>query len=776
MDYFSHFHKIERFELLENGKCYPSNSDISLRSQLYFEKKPITSISFFKSNNIPPSEVLSHLSEFKKVEPDQKFGPSYAIFWFKIDIEISEPWLTPENEIHLLWDSGNEALLFNSDCTKILQGFSGDGDYNKRAEYIIRRLPIKDDLNSSLKITYFLEMSCNNLFGNGPMLGPKDHNSTYTINTCSIGLFNRKAWDLLCDFIIIKDSADKLVNKQSNRSEIAMKTANSIMDIVKPSDPNTYALAKKLTTNYLNDKNSPSQHQIYAIGHCHIDTAWLWDFETTRKKTARSWSTQLELMDHYKDFKFCASQAQQYDWLKKDYPSLFGRIQEKAKEKRFIPVGGTWVEFDGNVPSGESMVRQFLYGQYFFKENFGEFSEVFFMPDTFGYSPQLPQIMHEAGIHNFLTQKLSWNLVNKFPHSNFIWKGIDGTKVLSHFPPADNYCSQGKLEDVLKSQTNFKGKEKSNCSVLLFGNGDGGGGPKMDFIESLIRMEDLEGVPKVKFADIKEFYSELKKNENNLSTWDGELYLELHNGTYTTMAENKKFNRKFELKFRLCEILFSLNLSHLKQDHKTLDKELGYYHGEFKDLWKLLLLDQFHDVLPGTSIPEVYQDTRKHFAKIDEELNKKIDGLLENLSESMKNENNGFLCFNALNYEREVYLEINNLEGFVKIPSFSLSFKNETSFENILKEQKEKCVFVKESLEIYEISNKFFILSISKSGVIISLKDKRTMQYSNEKTMKEIISKENQIYAGGNSFLIHDDVPFFWDAWDIFPYYKDNHR
>ena len=198
------------------------------------------------------------------------------------------------------------------------------------------------------------------------------------------------------------------------------------------------------------------------------------------------------------------------------------------------------MEFDGNIPSGESMARQFLYGQNFFKENFGSYSKNFFMPDTFGYSAQLPQIMNESEIHWFVTQKLSWNRFNKFPHNTFLWKGLDGSKVLAHFPPADTYNSDGKLNDVMKSQNNFKDKGVTNVSLMLYGEGDGGGGPERQHIDSLHRFENLQGVPKVKISTVNQFFEHLSQEDSDLYTWQGELYLEIHNGTYTTMADNKK--------------------------------------------------------------------------------------------------------------------------------------------------------------------------------------------------------------------------------------------
>lgn len=203
------------------------------------------------------------------------------------------------------------------------------------------------------------------------------------------------------------------------------------------------------------------------------------------------------------------------------------------------------------------MARQFLYGQNFFKENFGSYSKNFFMPDTFGYSAQLPQIMNESEIHWFVTQKLSWNRFNKFPHNTFLWKGLDGSKVLAHFPPADTYNSDGKLNDVMKSQNNFKDKGVTNVSLMLYGEGDGGGGPERQHIDSLHRFENLQGVPKVKISTVNQFFEHLSQEDSDLYTWQGELYLEIHNGTYTTMADNKKCNRKLEFLLRDAEILNS---------------------------------------------------------------------------------------------------------------------------------------------------------------------------------------------------------------------------
>lgn len=233
-------------------------------------------------------------------------------------------------------------------------------------------------------------------------------------------------------------------------------------------------------------------------------------------------------------------------------------MREGVKKGRFEVVGGSWVECDGNVPSGESMVRQLLYGQLFAESELDAKIEVFFLPDTFGYSPQLPQIVKSAGIKYFLTQKLSWSCHNKFPHNTFYWRGIDGTEILTHFPPADTYNSNGTIKEILMSQTNFKDKGRSNRSLLLFGDGDGGGGPQLEHLERIARLKDFEGAPKVKFSTCHEFFSNLESEGKNLMKWEGELYLELHNGTYTSVAEVKNYCRRMEVRLRDAEIISML--------------------------------------------------------------------------------------------------------------------------------------------------------------------------------------------------------------------------
>ncbi len=291
-----------------------------------------------------------------------------------------------------------------------------------------------------------------------------------------------------------------------------------------------------------------TQHtSITAVGHAHIDTAWEWPIREARRKVARSWSTQLALLDQYPDYVFAASQPVHYQWMKESYPDIYRRIKEKVAGGRWEPVGAMWVEADCNLPSGESLVRQLLHGKRFFMREFGYETRILWLPDVFGYPGNLPQLMAEAGCDSFLTQKLSWNDTNKPEHHTFMWEGIDGTRIFTHFPPADTYNGNFTSEEVERSIRNFKDGASSNRSLYLFGWGDGGGGPQAEMIESAHRL----GVTLGRAAD---FFEVAAAEANGLATVVGELYFELHRGTYTSQSRTKRLNRLGQQALREAEM------------------------------------------------------------------------------------------------------------------------------------------------------------------------------------------------------------------------------
>ena len=397
--------------------------------------------------------------------------------------------------------------------------------------------------------------------------------------------------------------------------------AFGFVDYTEPGTERFYDSIRK-AYEYLNGKmkgQGKPDIQVSMLGHTHIDVAWLWRLRHTREKAARSFSTVNRMMDHYDHYHFLQSQAQLYEFIKEDYPDIYDSIKRRVKEGKWEPAGAMWVECDCNLASGESIVRQILVGKNFFQEEFEYESEFLWLPDVFGYSWALPQILKKAGVEAFMTTKISWNDTNRLPFDTFLWKGIDGTEITAHFvtttdQDSDSYTYNGDTRPyaVKGVWDNYKNKDLNRDLLISYGYGDGGGGPNRDMIETLKHLNKIPGLPKVQFESATEYFRRLRETaernemEGNLPVWDGELYLEFHRGTYTSQAYNKKMNRKMEFYLRDTEI------------RSVLAKEWGgiaYDRDRLQKAWKIVLCQQFHDILPGSSIREVYEDSHVEYEK-----------------------------------------------------------------------------------------------------------------------------------------------------------------
>ncbi len=361
----------------------------------------------------------------------------------------------------------------------------------------------------------------------------------------------------------------------------------------------------------------------WAVGHTHIDVAWLWRLRQSREKACRSFSTVLKLMEEYPEYKFMSSQAQLYEYVKEDYPEVFEEIKKRVKEGRWEAEGSMWVEADTNVASGEALVRQFLVGKRFFRDEFGVDNKIMWLPDVFGYSAAIPQLIKKSGMEYFMTTKISWNEYNKFPYDTFKWRGIDGTEVLSHFPPSchatvneranwqTTYNSKLRPLYVLGGYKRYSQKDLSKDFLMSYGFGDGGGGPTIEMLEYGRRMEKgIQGCPVVKQSTSLDFFRDLDKKvsgNKRLPTWCGELYLEFHRGTLTSQARNKKYNRKSECLYHDVETLCAI---------ANKETGLAYPREELLKNWKTILLNQFHDILPGSSIAQVYEDSKEDYERV----------------------------------------------------------------------------------------------------------------------------------------------------------------
>lgn len=512
------------------------------------------------------------------------------------------------------------------------------------------------------------------------------------------------------------------------------------------------------------------------IGHTHIDVAWLWTVAQTREKVARSFSTVLKYMDEYPEYKFMSSQPALYQFLKERYPETYEKIKERVKEGRWEPEGGMWVEADCNLTSGESLVRQFLYGKKFFKDEFGIDSRILWLPDVFGYSGALPQIMKKSGIKYFMTTKLAWNQINKVPYDTMMWRGIDGSEIFTHLittlgvgqSEADFFTTYNGMlhpDAILGGWHRYQNKDINNDILIAFGYGDGGGGPTREMLETSKRMEKgIRGIPKVRQEFAGNYFEELEERvegNKSLPVWEGELYFEYHRGTYTSMGRNKRSNRRCEQLLMDAELLEVLT--------GTSEKE------EMDKIWRTVLLNQFHDILPGSSIAEVYEVTKKEYAEIESRL---AEMIAEKLNLLMDGGQDKISVFNTLGFDRNDVVSLGDCHAAAltdesgKIYPVQETAQGAVAYITDIPAKGGKTLqlldTVKEEasrIQITEngIETPFYRISIDENGLFTSIYDK--------KCDREVLKAGEK----GNLLRMYEDKPMHYDCWDIDMYYSEKY-
>ena len=510
------------------------------------------------------------------------------------------------------------------------------------------------------------------------------------------------------------------------------------------------------------------------IGHTHIDVAWWWTVAQTREKVVRSFATVLKLMEEYPSYKFMSSQPVLYYFLKQRYPELMEKIKEKVAEGRWEAEGGMWLEADCNLTSGESLARQFIYGKRFFREEFGVDNRILWLPDVFGYSGALPQIMKKSGVDYFMTTKLAWNQINKIPNDTFIWRGIDGSEVLTHLittlgigqDPKESFFTtyNGNLhpDALMGGWERYQNKQINNDILISYGYGDGGGGPTRQMLEVSKRMEKgVKGLPKVRQETSRTYFEQLDtrvRDNRRLETWEGEFYFEYHRGTYTSMARNKRGNRKSELMLMDLELL------------GILAKD--YPAEELTQLWRdIVLLNQFHDILPGSSIAEVYDVTKVEY----EQLAAEVTELLRKRMETVAGQGRGITVFNTTGFDRSDLVRLGSVDAtaledgqgnvypiqktadgavaYVK----GLPAKGYRTFA--LAETQAASPFVRK--DEYHLETPFYSIALDENGHFTSIFDKEND--------REILKKGKT----GNMLRLFEDKPIYFDNWDIDMYYTE---
>lgn len=547
----------------------------------------------------------------------------------------------------------------------------------------------------------------------------------YRLRRVDVGLLDTTVWELDRDLWTLRGLSDELSGDLPRKAEI-LRAMENVVDRMDPDDiSGTAPLGRSLLAPVLDRPANASAHRVIAVGHAHIDSAWLWPVRETIRKCARTFSNVLNLMDSDPDFVFACSSAQQYAWMKEHYPDLFERIRVRALEGRFIPVGGMWVESDTNMPGGEALARQLLAGKSFFMREFGIEPLEVWLPDSFGYSGALPQIVAAAGSRYFLTQKTSWNETNLMPHHTFSWEGIDGSRVFTHFPPVDTYNSVLSGEELAKAERQYSEKGESNISLVPFGYGNGGGGPTREMLAAASRLSSLEGSPTVELASPRAFFEEAEQDYVNPPVWSGELYLEFHRGTYTTQAKTKAGNRRSEHLLREAELWASTAAVRAGSE---------YPYDRLAEAWRTVLLLQFHDILPGSSIAWVHQQAEASYADLAIRLEEIIAEATRALGTGSEGETIGF---NASPFA---------VSGVPPLSSGPVATGGS--------------VHVEERDGGYVLNNGTVAVTIDADGLIPSL--------------VQVATGRDAIPGGqrANLLQLFRDTPTQWDAWDLDDHYQ----
>lgn len=598
-----------------------------------------------------------------------------------------------------------------------------------------------------------------------------------------------KIEQLYYDILVPLESAKLLAETDYNRIQILqyLTHAVNLIDLRQPYSPAFYASIDRalayMASEFYGKYCGHSDMVANCVGHTHIDVAWLWDLDQTRHKVERSFSTVLELMRHYKEYIFMSSQPQLYRFLQEENPDLYAQVKDRVKAGQWEPEGAMWLEADCNLSSGESLIRQIILGKRFFREEFGIESKILWLPDVFGYSAALPQILQKAHIPYFMTTKISWNEYNKLPYDTFRWVGLDGTSVLTHFITTANfdelpdkffttYNGDINANSVKGAWERYQQKDLHNQVLISYGWGDGGGGPTKTMLEYGKRLaKGIPTMPKVEFTKSLSYFQGLDqacRDNKKTPTWVGELYFEYHRGTLTGMARNKKYNRQSEFLYEEIEWLSDMALE--LTGHP-------YPQDQINQAWETICLNQFHDIIPGSSIKKVYEDSKDQYEAILAQGQDLKTKALQQITGQIQTDGKSVVVFNPSSFSRTdlVSLSVDQAYGVYsqgkRLPSYFCDQTKELSFlADDLPAKGYKTFALKAqanqdlanlSASPHHMENEFISLDIDDQGLFSSIYDK--------KAGRQILA-EGKV---GNLLQAFEDRPHNWDAWDINIYYQE---
>ncbi len=552
---------------------------------------------------------------FEPFDLGGRWGPTWGTTWFRLRGEVPAAWAGEEVDLRFEMTPPAEGLLWNNAVPRV--GLS----WLRREAVLLRRADAMEPVECFVEAAANPPVPAHDAGVDWPLLlADPGGEPRFRLERCELAVHRTEVYGLACDLRMVL-----ALSEAAPRDFAVLEAMAALFATVDPDDvAGTAVDARARLAGVLARPAALTplgEHRITAVGHAHIDTAWLWPMRETARKCARSFANAVTLMEEYPELTFVCSAARHLAWVEERYPALFARIAERVAGGQFQPVGGMWVEADCNLPSGESLVRQIVHGQRWYLSRFGRECREAWLPDGFGFPASLPQILAQAGMGWFVSQKLSWNEVNPFPHHTFWWQGLDGTRVRAHFPPADTYNGDMSLPQLVRAAT---ARDAGTRSLYPFGWGDGGGGPTRDMVEAGRRAADLAGSPRVAMEPPAAFFAAVEADPAPLPVWAGELYLEKHRGTFTSQAAAKRANRRGEIRLGEAELW-----STFRPDGAP------WPAGPLDGAWKLLLVNQFHDILPGSSIHWVYRDSAADSAELLGVAGGLVDGALAAIADAV---------------------------------------------------------------------------------------------------------------------------------------------
>ncbi|WP_326815215.1 MULTISPECIES: glycoside hydrolase family 38 C-terminal domain-containing protein [unclassified Streptomyces] len=734
-----------------------------IRPAQYADRSPLSlAVWHAPGEPVPVAEAMK--GTYEPFAAGTEWGRPWSTSWFRLEGTVPEAWAG--RHVEVVVDPGfsgqgpgfqAEGMLYDDGGVPL----KGIHPHN-------RHLTVSASVSGGEPVSLLLEAAANPAVLEhgfeptplGDVLTAGDR-PLYRFASADLAVLNEEVWHLVLDIEVLSELMHELPADRSRRHEI-LRALERMLDALDLHDvAGTAAAGRAELAGALSRPASASAHRISAAGHAHIDSAWLWPLRETVRKASRTFANVTALAQDYPELVFACSQAQQYAWVRDHQPHIWERIKRAVAEGQWAPVGSMWVESDANMPGGEALARQIVHGKRFFEQELGVETQEIWLPDSFGYTAAFPQLARLAGVKWFLTQKLSWNQTNKMPHHTFWWEGIDGTRVFTHFPPVDTYNANFHASQLAHAEKNFADKGRATRSLVPFGWGDGGGGPTREMLEKARRLRDLEGSPRVEIEKPSAFFAAAEEEyAEQAPVWSGELYLELHRATYTTQAKTKQGNRRSEHLLREAELwatAAALRAPGYAYPYETLDR-----------VWKTVLLHQFHDILPGSSIAWVHREARDTYEQVRAELAELVADAVTELGAA-----DGLVALNSSPYERGQVIEL-DAEASAVLPSgaqvqsldewrtavFARSPGLGAGLLDGSAVPEREAVASRTADDGFVLDNGLLRVTVDRDGLIAAVRD---------------LDAHREVIAPGhraNLLQLHPDHPNHWDAWDIDRHYR----